>query len=196
LIKKASMKRLDEQLMAMTKHAKIQLQKMGILVNEKILLTGFSASGTFANRFTFLHPQLVAAVACGGINAMPMLPLKTLESSHLIYPIGLYDYEKIFSDTIHLTAYKKVPQFIYMGGKDENDAVLFDDAYSDKERAVIYKCLGKTMQPDRWIKCQDIYKKEMTNATFKTYGHIGHQTDKEVFLDVSSFFLKVMQSYQ
>ncbi|MES2514985.1 MAG: hypothetical protein V4580_12610 [Bacteroidota bacterium] len=193
LIKDGSMKRLDEQLIAMTKHAKLQLQKMGILINEKIMLNGFSASGSFANRFTFLHPELVAAVACGGINAIPMLPVKTLESSKLIYPIGIYDYQKLFSDTVHLTAYKKVPQFIYMGGKDENDAVLFDDAYSDKERAIIYKCLGKTMQPDRWIKCQDIYKKELVNATFKTYGNIGHQTDKEVFVDVSAFFSRTMQ---
>lgn len=196
LIKKGEMKRLDEQLIAMIKHAKSQLRKMNVLINDKILLNGFSASGTFANRFTLLHPDMVAGVACGGINGIPILPVKNIESCNLIYPLGLYDFEKIFSDTVKLTAYKRVPQFIYMGAKDNNDAVLFDDAYSKKERKIVYKCIGRTMQPDRWLKCQEIYKNNATNATFRTYPNIGHETNKEVFTDVSNFFLNIIQSYK
>jgi hypothetical protein len=196
LIKKGEMKRLDEQLIAMTKHAKAQLQKMNIFLNDKLLLNGFSASGTFANRFTLLHPDIVAAVACGGINGIPILPVKKIESCKLIYPLGLYDFEKLFSDTVHLSAYKKVPQYIYMGAKDTNDAVLFDDAYGKTEREIVYKCIGKTMQPDRWMKCQESYKNEGINATFKTYLNIGHETDKEVYTDVSSFFMDIMQAHK
>lgn len=196
LIKNGEMKRLDEQLIAMTNHAKAQLQKMNIYVNDKILINGFSASGTFANRFTLLHPDKVAAVAYGGINGNLILPLKKLESCKLIYPLGIYDFKKIFSDSVSLTAYKKVPQFIYLGAKDNNDAVLFDDAYGDNERAIIYKCIGKTMQPDRWLKCQEIYKNEMINATFKTYPNIGHETDLEVFDNVSSFFQNIIQLHK
>jgi predicted esterase len=195
LLKDNEMARLDLQLIAMIKDAQEQLRMLQIDSHEKILMTGFSASGTFANRFTLIHPEMVAGVACGGINAMPILPVKKIGSTKLIYPVGIYDYAPIFNDSVHLSSYKKVPQYIYMGAKDSNDAVLFDDAYSDKERKIIYRKLGKIMQPDRWEKVQSIYTDEKVNATFKTYPRIGHETDKEVYEDVISFFKKIIQQY-
>lgn len=194
LIDSGLMKRLDLQLIAMIKNAATQLNKMNITIYDKILMTGFSASGTFANRFTLLHPEMVAAVATGGINGLTIIPLKKIKSDPLIYPIGIFDVEKIFNRKFDVVSYKNVPQFIYMGGKDDNDAVLFDDAYSEKERKIIHKHIGKIMLPDRWNKCQAIHKNEKTNVTFKTYPNIGHETDMEVFRDVSMFFLKIIQN--
>jgi hypothetical protein len=194
LLNSGEMKRLDLQLIAMIKNAAIQLDKMKITVHDKILMNGFSASGTFANRFTLIHPELIAGVASGGINAMPILPVRKIGTEKLIYPLGIYDHKIIFKDTVHFTAYKKLPQYIYMGAKDTNDAVLFDDAYGDKERKIIHQSIGKVMQPDRWVKCQEIYKREMPNVSFKTYPNIGHETDQEVFMDVYTFFKKIIQS--
>jgi len=195
LINEGEMKRLDLQLIAMIKNAAIQLKAQGIIIEEKILMNGFSASGTFANRFTLLHPNLVAGVACGGINAIPISPIAKIGSDNLIYPLGIYDLEKIFDLRFNSVSYKKVPQYIYMGGKDSNDAVLFDDAYSKKERKLVFKRLGKVMLPDRFRKIESIYKDFNTSAVFKLYPNIGHETDMEVFTDVVKFFSEIMQSH-
>lgn len=188
------MKRLDLQLIEMIKDAKEQLLKLNIKTQEKILMNGFSASGTFANRFTLIHPEIVAGVACGGINAVPILPIKTIGKGSLIYPLGLFDFEKIFNKKVALEAYKKVPQFLYMGENDDNDAALFDDAYSKKEQSIIFKFIGRKMMPNRWELSQNIYLKNNVNAEFKTYKNIGHETNKLVFDDLINFYKRIVEN--
>jgi len=122
-IKKGPMKRLDLQLIAMCTHARGVLQAYRISVNEKILMNGFSASGTFANRFTAIHPERVAGVACGGINGIVILPVNKLKGKTLNYPIGISDLKQTFGKAFDMGVYRIVPQFIYMGALDDNDAV-------------------------------------------------------------------------
>ena len=155
-------------------------------------MNGFSASGTFANRFTLIHPELIAGVACGGINAITILPISKLDGKKLKYPLGIYDFETLFASKFNITEYQKVPQFIYMGENDNNDAVLFDDAYSNSERKIIFKLLGKIMIPDRFLNCEKIYTKNKVNSTFKIYPNIGHETEQTVFLDVYTFFKNII----
>jgi len=192
LIREGDWKRLDLQLIAMTEHAKTVLKKSGIMVREKILLNGFSASGTFANRFTLIHPERVAGVACGGINGIPVLSIAKLGNTALKYPIGISDFEQLFGIKFNLEAYRKVPQYIYMGEKDSNDAVLFDDGYSKRERKIIFKKLGRVMMPDRFRKCETVYVQNKINSTFTIYPGIWHETDKKVFTDVIDFFTRIM----
>lgn len=191
-IENGDMKRLDLQLIAMIKNAKEVLNNYEITIKEKILMNGFSASGTFANRFTLIHPELIAGVACGGINAIAILPITKLDGEKLKYPLGTNDFETLFAEKFNLTAYQKVPQYIYMGENDNNDAVLFDDAYSNSERKIIHKLLGKTMIPDRFLNCEKIYTKNNLNSTFKIYPNIGHETEQTVFLDVYTFFKNII----
>lgn len=191
-IKESAMKRLDMQLIAMIENAKVVLKKYGISLKEKVLMNGFSASGTFTNRFTLIHPEIVAGAACGGINAITILPVAKLEGKKLKYPLGIYDFETLFASEFNGSEYQKVPQYIYMGEKDNNDAVLFDDAYSDSERKIIYKLLGKTMIPDRFLNCGKIYTKNKVNSTFKIYPNLGHETEQTVFFDVYTFFKNII----
>jgi hypothetical protein len=86
-----------------------------------------------------------------------------------------------------------VPQFLYMGAKDDNDAVLFDDGYSESERAVVFQVLGEKMQPDRWMHMQELYRNAGANATFRTYEHMGHGTDQKINDEVVEFFRKAME---
>lgn len=191
-INEGEMKRLDLQLIAMIENAREVLDKYEISINAKILMNGFSASGTFANRFTLIHPEIVAGVACGGINAITILPIAKLDGKKLKYPLGIYDFEPLFTTKFNVTTYQQVPQFIYMGEKDTNDAVLFDDAYNNSERRIIYKLLGKIMIPDRFINCEKIYRKNNVNSTFKIYPNIGHETEQTIFLDVYTFFNNII----
>lgn len=192
-IKEGDMKRLDLQLIAMIENAKIVLKANGITCKEKFLMNGFSASGTFSNRFTLIHPTLVAGTACGGINAITILCINKLEKTELKYPIGISDFKLLFGTDFNLEEYKKVPQFIYMGQNDNNDAVLFDDAYSKSERKMIFKLLGKQMIPERFSKCESIYVQNKINSVFKVYPGIGHETNKKVLNEVVDFFTKIIE---
>lgn len=185
--------RIDLQLLAMVADAKTRLKEMEILVNNKIFMNGFSASGSFTNRFLLIHPDVVAAAAMGGFNGELMLPVKKYNKTKMNYPLGINDFPKVFSEKFQKEVYCQIPQFIYMGALDENDAVQFDDAYSLNEREIINTNLGYKVQ-ERYVRCQQIYTENKVNAQFRTYPDVGHWTTSEVNLDVILFFLNVMKS--
>jgi hypothetical protein len=191
-IKRGKLIRIDLQLINMINNSRSQLQKVNIQLYEKVLLNGFSASGTFVNRFTAIHPEMVMATASGGINALAILPVKSIGKTKLNYPLGVNDFEDLFQRQFNLTDYRKIPQFIYLGANDTNDAVLFDDAYSNKERKTVYSVIGKNMH-DRWKKCESIYKENNINATFTLYENIGHGTDRKINNEIAAFFLGIIE---
>lgn len=193
LEKTADLKRLDLQLLAMIEDSRAVLKTLGVEVEEKIFMSGFSASGTFVNRFSFLHPEKIQALAIGGFNGELILPHKSINGFKINYPIGTNDFEKLFNQKFDLNAYKAIPQYIYMGELDDNDAVQFDDAYNIKERKLINENLAPTVQK-RYIACKEIYLSSNINATFKTYEKLGHWTTSNMNLDVIRFFLSQMKS--
>lgn len=193
LISEGPLKRLDLQLLAMIADAKERLAAMGRSVNQKILLNGFSASGLFANRFTFLHPETVAAAAYGGVNAFIMLPVAELDSQPLDFPLGLADFEKIAGHPFDRATFATVPQFAYMGEKDTNDAVVHRDAYTDADQTLIFKLLGRTLIPDRWKAVEAVYQKERLQVQFKTYAGMGHGTDGKINGEVAEFYRGVIE---
>lgn len=192
LEKSHTLKRLDLQLIAMINDARKQLKNKNILVHDKIFMNGFSASATFTNRFLFIHPEIIEAAAIGGFNGKLMLPLKTYKNHLFNYPLGINDFEKIFKKEFNQTAYNKIPQHIYMGALDKNDAVQFDDAYNNKERKTINSTLGNTVQK-RYINCQNIYTHNKVSAKFKTYEKVGHWTTSKINLNVILFFLNELK---
>lgn len=189
LEKSIDLKRLDKQLIEMIDDAKTILKALTIETEEKVFMSGFSASATFTNRFSFLHPEKIQALAIGGFNGELIFPKKQINSVKLNYPIGTNDFEKLFQQKFDVETYKKIPQYIYMGQLDDNDAVQYDDAYSKKERKIINEQIGPTVQ-ERYLECQKVYLKEGINATFKTYENIGHWTTSNLNLDVIKFFLE------
>lgn len=191
LERKPALKRLDLQLLEMIDDARNILMSMNILIYPKIFMNGFSASATFTNRFSFMHPDKIKALAIGGFNGNLMVPQNEINGVRLNYPIGINDFTKISGKRFDLATYKQIPQLIYMGKLDENDAVQFDDAYNSKERKIINDNLGKKVQ-ERFLECQRIYLKNEINATFKTYENVGHWTTGEVNLETIKFFLAQM----
>lgn len=187
LVGSGKLKRIDLQLLAMINEAKSVLETHAITVNEKVIMTGFSASGTFANRFSLLHPESLQVVVAGGLNGILMVPSNSLNKEELNYPLGLNDFKEITGRTFEKEQWAALPQLLFMGENDTNDSAKFDDAYSDSERATIYSALGKIMQPNRWEKCQNEYLKQNANVTFRTYENIGHGTDLRIHNDVLAF---------
>jgi len=187
-IEEGSLKRIDHQLKAMVDFALKLLQVNDIKMHDKIMMHGFSASAKFCNRFAFLHPRLVKAVATGGVNGFPTIPLKEHNGCTLPFPIGIADIEKITGDPYEEAAHKRVAQFVYMGSFDRNDTVPSRDAWSEEEATIILKATAPVMMPDRWAISQKVYQEKFPRAQCVTYNGIGHAISDEMLEDVVKFF--------
>lgn len=192
LEKSPELKRLDLQLVQMINDAKGVLASMNVLIEPKFFMSGFSASATFTNRFSFMHPEKIQALAIGGFNGELMLPQNQLNGVKLNYPIGTNDFTELVGKKFDSVSYKSIQQYIYMGRLDDNDAVQFDDAYSEDERNIINTNIGKNVQ-ERYLKCQDIYHENAIRPIFKTVENVGHWTTSDMNLEVVKFFLHQMK---
>jgi hypothetical protein len=191
LEKSPGLKRLDLQLLEMINDAKSVLTSLGIQTDPKFFMNGFSASATFTNRFSFIHPEKIKALAIGGFNGKLMLPQNEINGVKLNYPIGINDFPQLFGEKFNADNYKSIPQFIYMGKLDENDAVQFDDAYTENEREIINDNIGHYVF-ERYLQCQNIYQKNNINPIFRTFENVGHWTTSDVNLEVIKFFSNQM----
>lgn len=186
LLRDDEAERLDLQLLSMVAHARLKLDAAGLETREQFVLVGFSASGTFSNRFAFLHPERLLAVVSGAVNAFPMLPVPSLDGMELRFPLGTADMSAIAGRPFQRERWREVPQFIFMGAEDDNDALQFDDAYSVAERETVFAALGEPMAA-RWARAQLVYLERRPAVTFVTYGNVGHWTDKRINRDVVNF---------
>jgi hypothetical protein len=166
--------RIDLQMVAMIKDAQSRLAKEGITVEYKVLLYGFSASSHFANRFALLHPDMVRAVATGGINSLPILPVTKWSNTSLRYPLGIADLKEITGIDFNMAEYKKVAQYIFMGDADTNDTAAAIDCFEPQDTQMIYKLFGKQQVPDRFNKMKDIFSELEIPAQFALYKNVGH----------------------
>ncbi len=182
------LERIDLQLLAMVEDAQKKLAEKEFRLNDKFLMTGFSASGAFVNRFTAVHPEKVMAAAAGGVNGLLILPLEELENEPLNFPLGVNDFQDLFEKPFNAEAFKNTPQFLFMGELDDNDAIPYEDGYDLDERELVFKLLGEEMQPARWQKCREIYGQENMNATIKTFPGMGHEQPEEVKNEIVEFF--------
>lgn len=171
----------------MIEDARVKLVEKDIRLHKKVLLTGFPASGTFVNWFTLLHPRHLHATAAGGLNGLLMLPYNELKGRKMIYPAGTEGLEKYTHDGFDFEAFREIPRFYFMGAKDDNDAVPYDDALTPGERKLIYEVTDSTM-PDRLNTCRKHYHKAGINARIVTYDSIGHAHPEKVKDDILSFF--------
>jgi hypothetical protein len=180
--------RIDLQLVAMIEDANERLADQDIYVDQKVLMNGFSACGTFTNRFAMLHPHLVKAVATGGINAIPTFPAEVVDEYTLRYPVGLADIEQITGIVFDKTEYLKIAQFIYMGSEDDNDTTLYDDAYEREDAQLIWDLVGEDMS-ERWMNSIQLYEElGIYNAQFVTYDGVGHTLNGQIINDLIDFF--------
>ena len=192
LEKTPELKRLDLQLLEMINDARSVLTSLNILTDPTIFMSGFSASATFTNRFSFLHPDKIKALAIGGFNGKLMLPQSEVNGIKLNYPLGTNDFVELYGQKFDIEKYRSIPQYIYMGKLDDNDAVQFDDAYNLTERKLINENIGRYVQ-DRFLECQRIFLLNKITPVFKTYDDVGHWTTSNMNLDVIKFFFRQMQ---
>lgn len=178
-----ALKRPDLQTLAMLKNARKLLKKEGIKTYKKVRVSGFGAAGDFCARFTFLHPKAVQAAVCGGTNGILPLPLAQLDSRPLPYPLGAYGVKELTGQKFDLKAWKKVPQFYYMGARDRRNS-LMTPAYSSDEKGFVYALLGEPM-PVRWGRAASALKE--SGAAVQTHMYRGRGA-VPVLQDAAAFF--------
>lgn len=188
LIEDGNLQRIDLQLIAMIEDARELLGEKGVTMKEKILLKGFSASGTFSIRFAILHPHLVRAVAAGGVNGLTTFPTEKWEGKKLRYPIGIADLEEITGIRFDLDEYREIDQYIYMGSLDDNDTVWDGAPYYSGEDIKLIRDITSVDVQERWLISQQIYKDLGIPVQFETYEGVGHSVTHDMIKDVVSFF--------
>ena len=194
LVKNGPLKRLDLQLIKMSDEARrIVKNKTSRILPKKFFLFGFSASAMFVNRFTFMHPELVSAIAFGAPGGWPIAPAAQFQEKDLRYPIGIFDLEKLTGKKVDFESLKKVPFYIFLGSKDENDSVVYRDGYEVEDEDLIFSLFGKK-PVDRWVIAEKLYKEAGLNATYLLYEGIGHGTTKAINGDIIKFFNEIKDS--
>lgn len=173
---------LPGQLVSMIEDSKEVLQNLGITVDNKVIIEGYSAGSKFANLFTALHPEIVKACIGGGIGGLGILPVSELKGQELKFPLGVADVPDF-----DLEAFKEIPQYYYIGEQDTNDPAqvksveangemlpYYPECYTAHEITQIHTLLGKNVQ-ERFDNNKRIYEQFGINAIFqKIYGN--HRT--------------------
>lgn len=187
LIASGPLKRIDLQLIEMIRDARGLLRRNALNLQDKVFLHGYSASGVFVNRFAVLHPDVVRAVAAGGVNAIPILPAAEWHGKALPFPVGIGDLKQVAGIEFDKNAYRQVSQYIYMGYLDRNDTTLSRDAFSEAHAKLIRELIGAEM-PKRWAVSQSIYRECGAAAQCVTYNGSGHEIKPEMITDIIEFF--------
>lgn len=107
-------KNIDFQVLGMIEESKkIINKKNNIVINDKVIIHGYSAGGHFVNGFTALHPELISTEIVGGIDGMAILPFDNINGQKLNYPIGISDIPNFDK-----TQYSKIRHVFYIGDND------------------------------------------------------------------------------
>lgn len=93
----------------------------GKKLQDKIFLSGYSASGVFAQRFALIYPELINRALIGG--AAGTIPIPTQQ---IKFPIGIQDYEELFDKKFNAEAYKQIQFGYYVAEKESATPGNFD----------------------------------------------------------------------
>jgi hypothetical protein len=150
---------------------------------------GFSAAGMFVNRFAFLHPEMVKAVAVGSPGGWAIAPVEKYDGKTLRYPIGTGDFKSVAGKKLDQKALRKVAFFVFLGDKDENDSLVFGDGYEEEDKNLVFELFGKT-PVERWETSKKLYADNKLQAEFKLYPDTAHKVTPAMIFDIQDFFEK------
>lgn len=182
-------------------------QEDGILTKDKVDLVGFSAAGSFAQRFMLLHPEMVRAIYAGGAMDGIPLPVGEIRGQQLNYPLGIADYEEITGHKFDLHAFRNITMRFSYGAKEKeqlsthyfdelgNPVSNFDMSYirtitPEEDGIIMRKCIGRTPK-DRFWRTITAFRGIGIDVEAREYPELGHEESEESIQDVRKFFERV-----
>ncbi|AFZ74202.1 PKD domain-containing protein [Natronobacterium gregoryi] len=164
------LERVDRQLLAMVDDARRRLAERGYPVDDRIILNGFSAAGTFVDRFAALHPEEVQSITAGGLDGTVILPIEGAKGHRLKYPVGVANFEELTGEAFDLEAFREVDRFLYVGKHDDSDAIASSGPWTDDERReTALEVYGHDAQRERFPFCKAVYDDVGVDAVFRNY---------------------------
>jgi len=182
--------RVDLQLIAMLDDASSALAKQGTNVSRRVLMTGFSASGSFVSRFTMLHPDRVLAVAAASPGGWPIVPIARDGDLVLRYPVGIDDLKVLTGSVPSVPSLRQVAWLFVLGDLDTNDSVPYRDSFSRTDETLVFQHFGSSLTA-RWQEAERLYRHRGLNAKFKIFPGVAHEISPEMERDIAAFFLAV-----
>ena len=179
----------------MIEDARGKLSGAGLQTQDKVIMVGFSAAGTFVNRFTMLHPKYVRVALIGAPGGWPMVPVSEHMGERLPYPVGTADIETLTGQPFDQEAFCAVPKFFYLGDQDDNDSVHYKDSFDKPHADLVDRLFGNT-PVKRWDDARDLFGGEGCAATFKLYAGVGHKTTPEMLADQIEFTRAALKNPQ
>lgn len=178
-----------------------ELREDGYDVQEKVFVEGFSVGGMFAQRYALLHPERVQAVAAQGPTT---LPESSYDGTPIDWPIGVNDFLSLVGHQFNREAYRKVPQFFYIGDQDigplnpteidprGGNSPLWDMGWDYETARSWIVFLDNAFGPTDPIKLENqvryLNSIGYDKITFKLYPGVGHQQTNEMIRDIFAFF--------
>ena len=130
------------------------------------------------------------SAAPGSPGGWPLAPVASWQGDRLGYAVGIADIADLVGAPFDLASFRQVPQYIYVGDLDRNDA-LDTRGLPEEERNAICALLDCRPEPyisDRWPLAEQIYDSVQANAQFVIYPGVAHTITDEMFEDVKNFF--------
>ena len=186
------LERLDKQLINMIDHVQDHLAEKSnselneLDLKERIFITGDSASGSFANRFTKLHPERVRAITTGAQDYI-ILPFENIGTEEFNYPSGVNDFRDYTGENFDLDAYKEVAKF-YTAGILEGTLNEFAGSLKDPEQREAVRNVFGTGLLERWDNVEDEYNNYNIPVQFKIYNATSHEIRHDMIEDRINFF--------
>ncbi len=175
---KETLTRVDEQLLAMIDDAKARLADESYQVADQIHMSGFSAACTFANRFAFLYPDEVRAIAAGGSILLP-IPKASHDGTTLPFPLGTADYEELTGRSFDREAWATIDRYIFLGRDDQPLPETDNRGYYEppRYRETVREVFGMNRVTERYPFVKSQYNEFSDNAVFQIFDDIGHSID-------------------
>ena len=186
LSNKPKLVRIDLQLVAMIQDAQSRLGARGITTDSRVFMWGYSASGTFTNRFSILHPEIIKAASLGGCSS-PTVPSAEWKGRRLRYPVGIADLPELTGQPFNAQAFRSVPIQIFRGDEDTNDEVAYADGYDREDASLIYELFGGPPPFLRYPKIEGLYAAMNSYCRFVIEPGIGHDATG-LYRETWSFF--------
>lgn len=187
-----TLERIDEQTISMIADARDRLSDAGFDVADAVRMHGFSSGASFADRFSFLHPDNVTAVSTGGNGAFT-LPLATMDDDDLPYPIGTADYEDLTGRDFDEAAWAEIDRLVFLGEEDqplpETDPRSYWSIVSraSGNRELAESVFGINRVTERFPFTESEFEAADAAADFRLYEGVGHRMSADMQDDVLAF---------